>query len=56
MLILGCGDLALLSGIFAAVVGGASLYHATATGAGAFLATLLVSLGIMVFVIKGDSS
>lgn len=56
LLLLGCGDLGFMSGIFAGVVGKLPLYAATATGAGAFLLTLAVAIPIMIFVIMGDGS
>ncbi|MGW5973124.1 hypothetical protein [Streptomyces sp. NPDC055186] len=54
MLVLGCGDLGFASGIFAAAVGHLPAYEATATGAGAFIVTLGVSLAIASFAFKGD--
>ncbi|MEW2451226.1 hypothetical protein AB0896_27335 [Streptomyces parvulus] len=55
MLILGCGVLGLISGIFTSVVGGLSLYLSVVAGAGAFLSTLSVGIALMLFLIKGDS-
>lgn len=55
LLILGCGVLGLISGIFTGVVGGLPLYLSVVAGAGAFLSTLTVGGMLMIFLVGGRS-
>jgi len=52
---LGCGNIGFASGIVARTLGDLTSYEALATGAAAFVTTLFVSLGILVFV-KGEGA
>lgn len=48
--ILGCGNIGFASGIIARSLGDLTQYEALATGAGAFVTALIVSLAVLAFV------